>query len=596
MQSQEGFPSIGPAAERFRGRAAFLVVAALGLGESTLAQDPRPGVQVSFPPQDADVPGVAVDGDLAAICWVDSAANAVLVATSDGRGLAWSAPVRVDLDPSTSKYVSPRESVHVSGDAVFVVYEESHPSPYDPPGIVWSVRSTDRGATFSAPLKVDLGAQELYGWAVATARVGGVDHIYVLGRTCVSCSPSWLLNTLVFCSSLDGGASFGAAKGIGGGCGGIGPIDVDAFDVAATGNAVHVVVEDNSSGLNTVYYRRSADSGATFSPCGFELGDHPGVEETQGQLRVVALGDTVAVKWNEEPSGSGNDVVQANVSTDGGVTFGGAHPVGATPAGFDASEGDVAIDADTGRVLIAFLDDRTGVDEAYAATSLDGGASWIAETRLSNGGAQPPLLVTGKRTAATTWVRSHDFITDAQARESEDGGLTWGPLLSISDNAGGGGNLVLPAAYAAAYRNYVFAWREPAGPTYDVIAGGFRPQTLTPVGWAAGPTSAGFAFERFNPAVPQAGVLLSGSPGSLAVPFGDGREVGLLPDAVLSASIRLLYGPLGAALDAIGAGATPLSPVSLPPGLTVWAVGYQVSIALGVVQFGDLSDAVSITL
>ena len=567
--------SLGPVATSLRRAASplspsVLVTVALCLGASLYAQLPRPAVEVTTDPaSNPTQPEIAIADGLSAICWAD--AGELLVATSDGRGIVWNPPVRVDADLDFKK----NYSVHVSGDAVYVFYTTFPGMPY-PDYTLRFVRSTDRGATFSAPVTLDA---HVGSWAVSTTRVGGVDRFHLLQRECDS-TDCWVLRLL---SSLDGGASFGIWKPFSAPCPPTTWQTFQEFGVAAAENVVHLAWVDDREVHDRIYYQRSSDSGATLLPCDVLLSD----ESPRDFLRIAVLGNTVAVLWNEFGG------VRANVSTDGGVTFSGARTVSATPVGSDTGRGDVAIDPSTGAVLVVFESDRTGIDEAYAATSFDGGMTWLAETQLSNGGTKyGALLATGEHTAAVSWNRNYQY---AESRESADGGLTWGPLLTLNDPALGSVQWSVKAAHAEGYRNYVVTWRTYSDTSEDIFAGGFRPQTLTPIGWTAGPSNAGFAFERFDPAYPLGGVLLSGSLGSLLVPFGDGRDVGLLTDAWLLRSINLFTGPLGAAIDATGTGATPMFPIDLPPGLAVWAVGYQVSFT-GSVKFGDLSDTLPIAL
>jgi hypothetical protein len=90
-------------------------------------------------------------------------------------------------------------------------------------------------------------------------------------------------------------------------------------------------------------------------------------------------------------------------------------------------------------------------------------------------------------------------------------------------------------------------------------------------------------------------VLLAFAPGSLLLPFEDGRDVGRSPDPLLQASLAVLFGPLGAPIDSSDDGATPSTPIVLPPGLSPWAVGLQADFA-GTVRFGDVSGPVPISL
>ena len=550
-----------------------LLLATSFLAGTLSAQTPRATVQVNTNPG-ANSGQISIDSrdDLTAVCWNDATGEEVFVVTSDGRGINWGTPVRVDADSFGKK--TELDAVHVSGTNVYVVYESNLG--------LWFTRSTDSGVTFSAPVSLDVGPGPITDWAVAMSPDDAGDHLYVL------CSTKLADDDLFLTSSHDSGASFGSAVSVeASDTSG----DVDELDIGSSGNVVHVAWDDNRSGADTVYYQRSIDGGATFLAADIELGDAVGVEDSAAPLRIAVRGNTVAAVWNEEPSGSGNEVIQANVSTNAGVTFSGPKTVGNYPLTADTEEGDVGIDHATGNVIVAWEDDRFGADRVFATASNDGGATWLTDTQLSTFDAEKPRVAAGGRGTVVAWEETI-FPRSAEASLTMDGGATWGQKVAVSDNPTDSADFV-SVAWGDRYDNFVHAWTELNTSDINVHAGGFRPQTLAPQGWVVGATSVSFDLERFDPAFGFGGVLLSSAPGTLPLPFGDGRDVGLLFDGLFLTSINLAFSSLGAAIGSGGTGSTPQIPLTLPVGFAFYAVGYQFDFSGGV-KFGALTDVTAL--
>jgi len=86
------------------------------------AQSPRDSVQLNTTgPSNAGQVGAASADDLSAVSWSDGSSSQVLVAASDGRGVAFGTAVRVDNDAFSK--TTQTDSIFVSGNSVYVVWE-----------------------------------------------------------------------------------------------------------------------------------------------------------------------------------------------------------------------------------------------------------------------------------------------------------------------------------------------------------------------------------------------------------------------------------------------------------------------------------------
>ncbi len=539
-----------------------------------LAQNPRPSVHVnSNPTDDAVYSSVGSDGDLVAVGWVEGGStDQVFVAVSDGRALDFSSQVRVDTD-SLTKFMQ-RDSVHCSGNNVYIVWEAG--------GALCFGRSTDGGATFGVPTVLPTGGGfTLRDWRVAVSKDPAGDHIYVAMSTAISNEDLFVV------SSHDSGATFSGAVSVESVTTG----DVDALAVACDGLDVHVVWDDNRSGRDTMYYKKSVDGGATFPGADVSLGDNVGVEDSQDPAHIAVEQSIVAVLWNEEPSGSGNEVIEVNVSFDGGATFNGATTIGNyTPGTHDTDFGHIAIHPQNLAIIATWEDNRTGTDQAYSATFFGSGAAFV-ETAISTNGAEDPWIVVSDAAhhdAIITWESTATFPRVVETRLSTTSGNGWEPsIVTVSDNPGTVD--FVTASYSALYANFVHAWSTRPQSTLELNVGGFRPQSVNAIGWndIHNPASTtlqwnidGFGSDFF------AFVLLSG--GSGPTPLGSGRLIdlnadfsGFIGDPLFTVT---LFGGVGSSL------ALPNPFAGTPPlGVTLYygAVGFDGSVAGRITDSGS---------
>lgn len=554
------------------------------LSSAGFAISPRSSVLVNTNLTD-DARGIAVasDGELSAICWNEGGStNQVFVATSDGRGLAWSSPIRVDADAFTK--ITQIDSLFVVGDNLYVVWEANSSLSF--------ARSIDRGASFSSPTPLDAGPGNVRDWRVAVSPDPSGDHLYVLSSTAVGDEDLYLT------ASHDDGATFSTAVLVPS----VGTTgDVDALAISADGLVAHIVWDDNRSGRDSVYYQKTTDGGSTFLLSDLSLGDNVGVEDSQDPLSIASRGSTVAVFWNEEPMGTGNEVVIVNTSVDGGATFQGGVTVGDyTPGTDDTDEGAIGIDPCTNHIIAVWEDDRTGSDQAYGVISSDFGVSFGSDVQLSVNGAEKPLVLTstaGFGDVVVLW-ESTGVPRTLEAAHSRDGGAQFSSAVTVSDNPG---FVDFPTgAENSLYRNFIHGWASLEGSSLKLYAGGFRPQALLPVGSFTPGGNASFDVSGFSLAENgfSFGVLISASPGSFTLPLGDGRNTGLAADSFFARSTAQIPGILSGSIDLLGTGSTAQFriPGSVSPGTTLHCVALAFQLGGGGPTIGNLTDRIAVVV
>ncbi len=251
-------------------------------------------------------------------------------------------------------------------------------------------------------------------------------------------------------------------------------------DVARSGSTVHVVWQDRRAGRAELYYRRSANGGASWEGAR-RIATGAGDAEMP---RIVADGDRVIVIWADsraDRKGRAYDI-HALRSEDAGVSFAPAAPLSAgVPRLVDANEATTdelrpvqnvqpSVAIDPNNPLDAHLVWMGNQDGAYATwyrRSLDGGATFLPAVRLSTNSAYPgvDLLfppVPGEKLKETpaavhpevaardgrvvvVWQDNRNDPTplrtpypdgwDLVVRSSADRGASFAPEQRITDNA-----------------------------------------------------------------------------------------------------------------------------------------------------------------
>lgn len=529
-------------------------------------------------------PSIASDGDLAVAAWNDGStggSNHVFVSVSDGRGLSWSAPLQVDQDPGAAKKFTQSDSVHVYGDSIYVFWSDERNSATTDE--VWFNVSHDRGATWGAEQRLDkgypAGTGAIRDWRVASQRGGspGNDLLVLVQSVDPDNASDEELHVAI---SLDGGASWANA-----------PLpdpaltsgDVDDLGVAVDGAFIHLAWAGDGLGgssFDAVYYQRSDNFGVSWthatpvviSSAAAGAGD----VEFQVEVDTDNLSSLVAVAWLEERSSTTEEEVRCIVSDDLGLTWPAADTlIGQYAAGVHDVDGmDLRIGG--GNVFVAWDDNRSGADLVYVARSTDAGASWEPDAQVSsaNGGGFPVFAPNGGGATVALTMSTDAFPNAAECAVSNDAGATWITSVQTSDDPADVD--FAECAYNALYDNLISVWLDDRLGANHVYAGGFRPQTLTPLGTFSAGQPIHFEGSGFAGVLPRGGVLISGAAGD-GIALTDGRKTGLSPHPFFSAATAFLGGALSGAMQPDGSWTTPNInlPGSIAPGTTLHFVGIE---------------------
>ncbi|MBN1691399.1 MAG: exo-alpha-sialidase, partial [Dehalococcoidia bacterium] len=272
--------------------------------------------------------------------------------------------------------------------------------------------------------------------------------------------------------------------------------------VAASGNNVHVAWEDSRDGNPEIYYKRSTNGGTTWGADTRLTSAAASSEKTS-----VAVSDgQVHVAWQDNRDG--NEEIYYKRSTDGGTTWGADTRL--TNAAAESVDPSVA--ATDSQVHVAWSDYRDGNGEIYYKRSTDGGATWGADTRLTNNAsvsANPSVAVSGN-TVHIAWLDNRDCSFEAYYKRSTDGGATWGADTRLDNDAADSRNPVL----AASGNNVHIAWFDHRDGNWEIY---YRRSTDAGVAWDGGTRLTSAAGDSWN-----ASIAISGN--HVHVAWEDSRD------------------------------------------------------------------------
>jgi hypothetical protein len=196
--------------------------------------------------------------------------------------------------------------------------------------------------------------------------------------------------------------------------------------IAISGSTVHVVWMDSSLGHRASLYKRSLDGGETWGTVvvlDSNTAFWPG---------LAATGSTVVVSLNKRISATNTEVFFRS-SGDNGATWGAEQQI----SDAEGRSEDPAIAAEGSYIHLAWNDNRNGPMEIYYRRSSNGGASWGAETQLVATSSYTTMVSLDGSNVDVPCGNNSDGNFDVWLRQSPDTGSSWEePRQLTSDPAG----------------------------------------------------------------------------------------------------------------------------------------------------------------
>src|SRR6266540_860914 len=142
-------------------------------------------------------------------------------------------------------------------------------------------------------------------------------------------------------------------------------------------NSLSIVWQDNTTGNNEIYLKKSTDGGVTFGNA-TKLSESPGSSESP---QIESEGNSTFVVWQDNTTG--NNEIYLKKSTDGSVTFGNAKKLSERPGSSESPQ----IESEGNSTFVVWQDNTTGNNEIYLKKSTDGGVTFYEPK-------QPPKINT----------------------------------------------------------------------------------------------------------------------------------------------------------------------------------------------------------
>ena len=230
-------------------------------------------------------------------------------------------------------------------------------------------------------------------------------------------------------SSTDGGASWNPNKRLS-----WTPGDSEDTAVAIdSSGTLHVVWADYTPGNFDIYYRKSEDTGATWSPT-------RRITWTSGASLEPAIAidssSVIHVVWYDGTPGLGQSDIYYKSSENSGATWSPARRITWTPA---LSYNPAIATDPSGAIHIVWYDYLAGNREIYYKASPDGGISWSAARRLTwtAGDSYSPVVATDSIDGIhVVWEDNTPGNREIYYKKSSDGGTTWDPVQRITWTSG----------------------------------------------------------------------------------------------------------------------------------------------------------------
>ncbi|RLB55392.1 MAG: hypothetical protein DRJ42_06330 [Deltaproteobacteria bacterium] len=290
---------------------------------------------------------------------------------------------------------------------------------------VFTARSTNSGASFGTDGRENPG-QNTDSFNIDVAVSGS--NVYAVYENFVTVRSRHIF----LVASTDHGATFGAPVRVDNGAGATFVASTPV--VAAAGTNVYVAWRDNRNGGGDIYGNRSTNDGATFAGADTRLDVGTGAGASASFAPTIAAeGGNVYVAWVDDRLGGSFDI-WLNLSRDSGATWltSDSVRIDADSLPHDSVSPQI-VTSGAGRAVIAWVDFRFGFPDVLVSRSIDSGSTFSSPVRADTGtgpGTSASLevsLAAEGDLVAVGWTDNRDGAYDIYGNFSLDGGASFQP-------------------------------------------------------------------------------------------------------------------------------------------------------------------------
>lgn len=329
-------------------------------------------------------------------------------------GQSWSGLIRLTWNTGYSSH--PSVAVD-SGGGIHVAYYDNT-NPFED---VYYKRSTNGGTSWSPPTRLSW-VSGYSGCPDLAADSGTGIHLVWFDNFTEN-------NEIYYKRSTDSGASWSSLTRLTWNSG------TSLFPAVAADSSggIHVVWADNTPGNDEIYYKRSTNGGASWSP---PLRLTWTYELSSGAAIAVDASDGIHVVWHDRSPGDYE--IFYKHSTDRGVSW--SAPTRLTWNPKPSWGPSIAADSGSG-IHVVWTDDSPvyEFEVLYYKRSTDSGASWSGITRLTWQVRVPwyPCIAADSMGGVhVVWWGDADTNGDIYFKQSLDSGVTWSGITRLTWNPG----------------------------------------------------------------------------------------------------------------------------------------------------------------
>ncbi|MBE0648635.1 MAG: T9SS type A sorting domain-containing protein [Bacteroidales bacterium] len=352
---------------------------------------------------------IAASGDTLHLVWYDyrEGNSEIYYKRSIDGGETWDPDTRLTNDTSYSN----GPSVSLSGSMVHVVWWDHR----DGNGEIYYKRSIDGGSTWEGEVRLTNDLSLSYESVIAASGLD-VHVVWVDG-------PSDVLRKIHYKHSSDGGISWGTDTLL------TSNSDL-AYNptIAVSGSVVHLVWNDKRYGMTEIFYQQSPDGGVHWGPA-TRLTNDP----STSQLPSISVsGTSVHLSWCDYRDG--NEELYYKRSLDSGLTW--STDTRLTNEIGDFWSSNIAVSGSM--VHVVWDDERTGDWGIYYMFSTDNGVTWSTAIRLNEVSlfSYRPFIAVSGPLLHVAWYDFRDLDYEIYYKRNPTGGFPVGADNELTGHAG----------------------------------------------------------------------------------------------------------------------------------------------------------------
>ena len=329
---------------------------------------------------------------------------------------------------------SQEPQIAVSGNNLYIIWTGFGSGVEDQDDIFFK-KSSNGGANFSDTMNLSKNIGSSFNPKIA---VSG-KNVYVIWQDDTGNTGN---TSIFFQKSSDSGTTFSQTINLSNETG----FAIDP-QLSLFGSTIHVVWRDDTSGPDETLYKRSINSGNSFSET-LNISKSVDIDSVDG--KVYAIGNKVYIVWTEGNFDEGRTSIFARASSDNGATFNQAINMSNNS---EYAADNARVSAFGNNEYILWIQGKFNEEQILFKKSSDGGATFGQTIRLtdSNDTSSNPLLLASDGNVYSVWTSNDTNKVNVYSRTSFDNGTTFENVKNLSRGTFGMSNSAIAGNNSTIY-------------------------------------------------------------------------------------------------------------------------------------------------